>query len=133
MSTPFRPNPATPRSSAPEPPDTEPPREFPAESFPLSPPRSPRRAFPCESAKRMTSGTPPGTGTTLFACTTAAMACSTVPKRISAPAVVVPEACSKRHSTIPPKRLKNSRSSRSDQRGGRPLTYTLSETTPTPF
>ena len=41
----------------------------------------------------MTSGTPPGTGTTLFACTTAAMACSTAPKRISASAALASVAC----------------------------------------
>ena len=110
------PNPVS-NPSTPEPPETDPPRELDAESFPER-----RELFPCESAKRMTSGTPPGVGTTLFACTTALMACSTVANRIKAPAVVVPDACSKRHSTMTPKALKNSRSSRSDQRGGKPLT-----------
>ena len=81
---------------------TEPPREFRRRVSTRPPPRRPPARRTCESAKRMTSGTPPGTGTTLFACTTAAMACSTAPKRISAPAVVVPEACSKRHSATAP-------------------------------
>ena len=95
--------------------------------FPLPP-----GPLPCESANRITRGTDPLCGTTLFALTTAVMACSINSKRISAPAVVVPLACSKRHSIMFPNVLKNSLSSLSCHCGGNPLTYTLSDTTPTP-
>ena len=81
-----------------------------------------RRVFECESAKRITSGTCPPAGTLPLAVTTALAACSMDEKRISAPAVVVPDACSRRHSMIVPKILKNARSSTSVHSGGKPLT-----------
>ena len=102
--------------SMPTPPWTLFPRLFEFPEF------APRFALPCESANRITSGTAPPAGTRPFAVTTALAACSALANRISAPAVVVPDACSSRHSMIAPNTLKNALSSTSVHRGGKPLT-----------
>ena len=66
----------------------------------------PRRVFPCDSANRITRGTVPPRGMRSLAVMTALAACSRDANRMSAPAVVVPEACRRRDSTMAPKTRK---------------------------
>ena len=59
----------------------------------------------------------PPAGTRPFAVTTALAACSMEPNLMSAPAVVVPDACSRRHSMMFPKILKNAQAYVKDKTG----------------